>query len=76
MTSITLPVHIQLRDWAMLICSDLDEFGPFGPLTDDARWQEWAMQFFGNAALGRNLPDPYWFTDWREWAERFAQGLA
>lgn len=76
MTTITRPQMLELRDWADCVCQDLDKFGLFGKLQDEARWQDWALQFFNNTTLGRNLPDPYGFTDWREWAERFAQGLS
>lgn len=65
-----------LRDWADQIVLDLETYGAFGRLDDDARWQDWALQFFNNTTLGRNLPNPYQFTDWREWAERFIQMLA
>lgn len=67
---------MELRDWADCVCLDLDAYGAFGRLDDERRWQDWALQFFNNTTLGRNFPDPYAFTDWREWAERFSQGLS
>jgi hypothetical protein len=67
---------MELRDWADSICLDLDSFGTFGRLDDAAQWQDWAMQFLNNTTLGQNFPDPYGFTNWREWAERFAQSLS
>lgn len=76
MTTITRPSGMQLSDWADQIVLDLDSYGSFGRLDDEERWQDWAMQFFNNSALGRNFPLPYSFTDWREWAERFSQGLS
>lgn len=76
MTTITRPQFMQLRDWADCVCLDLDAFGSFGRLERDSDWQNWAMQFFNNTTLGRNFPDPYGFSDWRDWADRFAQGLS
>lgn len=70
---ITLPVHMSLRDWADQVALDLDPFGAFGRLTDEANWQSWAMQFVNNATLKENIPIPYQFDDWQEWADRFCQ---
>ena len=33
---------MQLRDWADCVCLDLDSFGSFGRLDNDADWQGWA----------------------------------
>lgn len=76
MTTITRPVGMALRDWADRVVLDLDNYGAFGRLEDEARWQDWAVQFLNNTTLGRNLPNPYQFADWRDWAERLAQMLA
>lgn len=73
---ITLPTNMELSDWASQIILDLDPYGAFGRLQDPERWQDWAVQFLNNMTIGRNLPNPYGFTDWREWAERFVQTLA
>lgn len=74
--TITRPQGMNLMDWASQIVLDLDAYGSFGRLEDPALWQDWAMQYFNNSALGRNFPVPYDFQDWREWAERFAQLLS
>lgn len=76
MISITLPTYMTLKDWADQICLDLDTVGAVSKLLDENTWQDWAVQFLNNTTLGRNLPNPYSFTDWREWAERFCQTLA
>ena len=73
---ITLPTRMELVDWANQIALDLDAYGAFGRLEDPTQWQNWAMQFLNTASLGRNFPNPYYFSDWREWAERFAQTLS
>jgi hypothetical protein len=74
--NVTLPTHMTLLDWASAVSLDLDSFGAFGRLDDETQWQDWAMQFLNNTTLDRSLPDPYGFTNWREWAERFAQSLS
>lgn len=73
---VTLPVHMELFDWANQVSLDLDSFGAFGRLETEENWQNWAMQFLNNASLGRNFPNPYHFNDWREWADRFVQTLS
>ena len=50
--------------------------GQLAERVDVEQWQPWAMQFLNNTTLGRNLPNPYNFADWRDWADRFAQALA
>jgi hypothetical protein len=43
----------------------------FGRLDDEARWQDWAVGLLrANTLSPQNLPDPYAFDDWREWAMR------
>jgi len=76
MPNITRPVGMALRDWADQIVLDLDNYGSFGRLMNEPEWQDWAVQFANNTTLGRNLPNPYQFADWKEWAERMAQLLS
>jgi hypothetical protein len=76
MPNITRPTGLTLRDWADQVVLDLDNYGAFGRLNRDSDWQNWAVQFLNNTTLGRNLPNPYQFTDWRRWAERLAQMLS
>jgi hypothetical protein len=76
MTSITSPKYMSLLDWADQMCLDLDQFGAVGRLMQESEWQDWAIQFYNNSALGRNLPNPYSFDNWNEWAERFSQSLS
>jgi hypothetical protein len=73
---VTLPTGMGLRDWADQIALDLDPYGAFGRLDDETQLLNWAMQFLNNMSLKENFPNPYNFTDWREWAERFAQTIA
>jgi len=73
---ITLPTGMELMDWASQVIIDLDAYGSFGRLDDPNRWQDWGMQFLNNTTIARNLPIPYGFTDWREWAERLVGSLS
>lgn len=72
---VTLPVNMNLRDWADQIALDLDSFGAFGRLSDETKWQDWAMQLLNNTSLNENIPTPYNFVNWRDWAERFCQSV-
>ena len=72
---ITLPTGMELLDWASQVIIDLDAYGSFGRLDDPSRWQDWGMQFLNNTTIGRNLPIPYGFADWKDWAERLCQCL-
>lgn len=71
----TLPTGMGLQDWADQIALDLDPYGALGRLDNVERWQDWGMQFLNNMTLQENIPNPYQFNDWREWAERFCQVL-
>ena len=72
---VTLPTGMGLRDWADQIALDLDSFGAFGRLDIEDQWQNWAMQFINNMTLKENMPIPYAFDNWHEWAVRFCQTL-
>jgi hypothetical protein len=71
---ITLPVIIGLQDWADQIVLDLDAYGPIPRLISEELWQDWAVSFCVISGISqKNPPNPYYFSDWREWASRFAQ---
>jgi hypothetical protein len=69
---IVLPTGLSLKDWADQIVYDLDPYGSFEKLENEAFWQDWAARLLTNADLTENLPSPY---DWRDWAERFCQAI-
>jgi hypothetical protein len=71
----TLPTNLSLQDWADQIVLDLDSLGALSKLQDETHWQDWAAQFLMNATVGLTPPDPYAFSDWREWAELFCGSL-
>lgn len=72
---ITRPTNMKLLDWADQVCLDLDYIGSVGKLMREDRWQDWGMQFLNNLTLGRNIPSPYSFKNWQDWADRFCQVL-
>lgn len=73
--SITRPVGMKLTDWADQVCLDLDFIGSIGKLMSEDDWKNWAVQFLNNLALGKNIPSPYEFKNWEDWADRFCQTL-
>lgn len=65
------PRHMSLTQWADAVILSVTDTWAFGRLVDEERWQEWATGFVTAPGYSqRNLPDPYKFTDWREWADR------
>lgn len=74
---ITLPVTIELRDWADQLSLDLAQFAPIPRLNDEKDWQEWGVAFCAISGIcQKNPPNPLNFTDWREWACRFVQTVS
>lgn len=65
------PRGMGLRDWADSVILASGDAWPFGALKDEARWQEWAVNLARAPAFAQQvLPNPYQFSDWREWAMR------
>lgn len=65
------PRHMTLKDWADSVILSVTDVWSFGKLVNEDDWQSWAKAFVvANGYSQRNVPDPYMFTDWREWAQR------
>ena len=65
------PTGMTLRDWADSIVLAVPSAWSFGKLVAEDHWQDWAVGFVRASGIAqRVLPDPYQFTDWREWAMR------
>lgn len=65
------PRGMTLTQWsdAVLLVSSY-AWSP-GRLDDEARWQEWAVNLLRTPTFSTQAaPDPYGFTDWRDWAMR------
>lgn len=63
------PVGMTLREWADGVIFTTSDAWGIPRLSDEARWQDWATTLL-RAYETQNLPNPYAFTDWRDWARR------
>lgn len=64
------PRGMTLRAWADAVILTAAGSWSFGKLEGD-NWQDWATGFVRAPPYAqRVLPDPYDFTDWRDWAAR------
>lgn len=65
------PENMSLKEWADCVILELPNAWAFGRIDDEANWREWATGFLrAGFYSARNLPNPYDFTDWRDWAFR------
>lgn len=68
------PRGMDVITWASMVTPLLDQYGPLGVLRDPAQWQAWANNVMIQIGLdAADLPSPYLYADWREWAVRFDQ---
>lgn len=72
---LTLPTWLSVIDWADQVVLDLKDYGTFSPLKDPDLWQDWGSELLNNVALPANLPDPYQYDDWRDWAETLCYAI-
>lgn len=71
------PGGLAPREWADFMTPNLEQYGNLPRLDSDDGWQEWAAQLGNLPGLsGAVVPNPYNFTVWREWADRFCQNLS
>lgn len=71
-----VPKGLSLQEWADAVIATTVVAEPLGRLDDESQWQDWAVGLVRAPGLvQRVLPDPYQFSDWREWAERAAPML-
>ena len=63
-------------EWTNAYHIDLERFGFIPALQSNDRWQDWGSALSLLASLsGIILPNPYEFSDWQEWAQRFNEIL-
>lgn len=63
------PHGMGLIDWADSVILSVGDAFAFSRLDDESKWQDWAVVFSrADPFTQRNVPDPYQFDDWREWA--------
>lgn len=71
MTVAINPQNMSLRDWADSVILAVDNAWSFGRLDDEKHWQDWAAAFVRAPGFAPQVvPNPYEFTDWRDWAMR------
>ncbi len=69
------PMDMTLQQWTDAAVLALDNFDSIGRMFGED-WQDWGVRLMTPLSLsGLNLPDPYGFTDWREWAQRLCEEL-
>jgi len=65
---------VSFEEWADDNHDTLADYGYLPKAGDD--WLDWSSAVMLMGALTVfNIPDPYQFTDWREWAIRLMQAL-
>jgi hypothetical protein len=65
------PRGMSLLDWADSVVLSIGDAWAFGRLDDESRWQDWAVGFVRASDFTQRVPpDPYQFSDWRDWAMR------
>ncbi len=65
------PVGMTLTQWCDSVILAVGDAWSYPVLGDEAHWQDWAVSFLRAPIFGpQTPPDPYQFSDWRDWAER------
>lgn len=65
------PRGLTLLQWADAVILDVGDAWSFGRLVNEDDWQSWGAAFVrAQPFASRNPPNPYQFTEWREWAMR------
>lgn len=70
------PRGLDVIEWCDYMVDELNQFGPVPRLLDPREWRAWGevvIQFQG--LLKYSPPEPRFFDEWREWAERFNQAV-
>lgn len=64
-------------EWADYMYPTLENYGSaVARLFDEKDWQNWGAGLLNMLGIaGAGVPNPYQFTDWRDWAMRFNQAL-
>ncbi len=69
------PGSMDVITWTSQVTPLMDKYGPVGVLVDPKEWQSWAANvvLLLGISRGSDVPSPYYFDDWRVWADRFCQ---
>ena len=65
------PVGMTWQDWAASVILSVGDAWSFGKPPEEAKWQDFAVGFVRAPSFAQRVPpDPYQFSDWRDWAMR------
>lgn len=68
------PRGMTVTDWCHQMVQNLAPIMNAPKLLDPKEWREWAMSVTSNPSIRKfQPPDPNFFEDWQDWAERFVQ---
>jgi hypothetical protein len=69
------PVGLQFVEWAAVAVEQLSSYG-LPSASSDLEWQAWATNFSNGTLPGSQVPDPYGFSTWQDWAHALIGTLA
>jgi hypothetical protein len=65
------PRNMTWQDWASSVILSVNDAWSFGVPPEEADWQGWAIGLLRASPFTQQIiPDPYQFSDWREWGMR------
>lgn len=65
------PTGMTWQDWASSVILSVGDVWAFGKPPEEAKWQSFAVGFVRAFPFSQRVPpDPYQFSDWRDWAMR------
>ena len=67
-----IPVNMTVIEWADQMTQSVDKYSDVMKLENPDDWQFWALSvILSNEQWEAVIPNPFSFTNWREWAELF-----
>ena len=71
-----IPVNMTVIEWADQMTNEVSQFGDIYKLENPEDWQFWALSvILSNEQWEAVIPNPFSYTDWREWAELFVGNI-
>jgi len=65
------PIGMTWQDWASSVILAVGDAWSFGKPPEEAKWQGFAVGFLRSPSFAKQVvPDPYQFSNWRDWAIR------
>lgn len=65
------PLGMSWQDWSSSVILAVGDAWSFGKPPEETAWRDWATGLVrASPFTQRTLPDPYQFSDWRDWAMR------